>query len=350
MADRMLDMGFEPQIREIIQDHGMKQAGAGRQTIMFSATFAREMQNMALDFLDSSYLQINVGKVGATTSNVEQRFEDVGYGDKFDVLVNALNSVTNADGKMGRAIVFANQKAIADDIAWRLGTENMRAVAMHGNLSQAQRDRAIGDLKRGRASVLVATDVAARGLDLPGIDHVINYDLPSNSDDYVHRIGRTGRIGNKGVATSLVGQSEPALRDIVKDLQRQAKDDPEASPVPRWLIDKVGGGGGSRSPGGRGGYGGGGGGYGARRGGGGGYGGGGYRGGGGGYDSDGYGGGGGGRGYGGGGGYGAKKSYGGGGGYGGKGGGRGGGGGYGGSKDYGSGGRSGGYTSVDDRW
>merc|ERR1712050_23728 len=100
-----------------------------------------------------------------------------------------------------------------------------------------QRDRAIADLKNGRCSVLVATDVAARGLDLPGVDHVVNYELPQNSDDYVHRIGRTGRIGNKGIATSFVGSRETSLRDIVRGMSDQHAKDPNATPPPAWLED-----------------------------------------------------------------------------------------------------------------
>merc|ERR1719382_1461150 len=221
----------------------MRPAGRGRQTIMFSATFPREMQDMALDFLDTSYLQITVGRVGATTSNVEQRFEDVGWGDKFEALVKSINSVKTEEGRLAKTIIFANQKSVVDDIAWRLGNERVRAVCMHGNLSQSQRERALGELKGGRASVLVATDVAARGLDLPGVDHVINYDLPSNSDDYVHRIGRTGRIGNKGVATSFVTGWEPALKNIVKQIQStnaQKQEEGEAvAPIPRWVVEQA---------------------------------------------------------------------------------------------------------------
>jgi superfamily II DNA/RNA helicase len=237
-ADRMLDMGFEPAIRNITELYGMPESGEdGRQTIMFSATFAEDMQDMALDYLDPAHMQINVGKVGATASDVEQRFIDVrGFGvDKFTHLRESIEGVRDEDGQIARTIVFTNMKRTADDICYRLRGSGVSATPIHGDIEQRDRNQAIRDIKDGRTSVLVATDVAARGLDLPAIGHVINFDLPMNGDDYVHRIGRTGRIGNKGVATSLVGDGEASIRSIVNTLNEAHSNDPECEPAPDWL-------------------------------------------------------------------------------------------------------------------
>jgi len=240
-AHRMLDMGFEPQIRSIIEAHGMPPPGPtehDRQTMMFSATFPREMQELALDFLDPTYLWISVGRVGSATENVEQRFKDVsmvGIEGRFQTLLQSVNDVKPQTGQQAKTLVFANAKAVVDDVAWQLSDQRVRTTQIHGGLSQAARNRALSDFKNGRVSVLVATDVAARGLDLPGVDHVINYELPLNSEDYVHRIGRTGRIGNTGVATSMVTDFEPALKGIVSAIKGHDKKEGCDSNLPTWV-------------------------------------------------------------------------------------------------------------------
>jgi len=220
----------------------MPSAGDGentRQTMMFSATFPREMQDLAMDFMARNYLWIGVGRVGAASESVKQRFTDVRVcteEDRFQALLAALNEIKGSDGGNAKTIIFANQKTVVDDLGWQLSDARIRNAQIHGGLSQNQRDRALHALKSGRADVLVATDVAARGLDLPGVDHVINYELPTNVDSYVHRIGRTGRIGNTGVATSFVTSQEPALREIVESLQGNEGAD-ASSQLPSWLED-----------------------------------------------------------------------------------------------------------------
>eukprot|EP00438_Fugacium_kawagutii_P029072 Skav203070 [mRNA] locus=scaffold363:78252:86083:- [translate_table: standard] len=147
------------------------------------------------------------------------------------MLVDAVKEVeTTSDDKVAKTLVFANSKTTVDAITWRLSDAQIRSMQIHGGLTQAARDRALSDFRNGRVSVLVATDVAARGLDLPGIDHVVNYEMPLNAEDYTHRIGRTGRIGNTGLSTSLVGSWEPALRDILKSVR-----DMKSATIPEWL-------------------------------------------------------------------------------------------------------------------
>ncbi|KAJ3522008.1 hypothetical protein NM688_g8937 [Phlebia brevispora] len=189
-ADRMLDMGFEPQIRRIVQGEDMPGV-QDRQTLMFSATFPRDIQMLARDFM-KDYVFLSVGRVGSTSENITQKIEYVEDNDKRSVLLDILS----AQGHEGLTLVFVETKRMADMLSDFLFANHISATSIHGDRSQRERETALQTFRTGRTPVLVATAVAARGLDIPHVTHVINYDLPSDIDDYVHRIGRTGRAGN----------------------------------------------------------------------------------------------------------------------------------------------------------
>ena len=223
-ADRMLDMGFEPQIRRIVQGEDMPGV-QDRQTLMFSATFPRDIQMLARDFM-KDYVFLSVGRVGSTSENITQKIEYVEDSDKRSVLLDILS----ASPDQGLTLVFVETKRMADMLSDFLYTNRIPATSIHGDRSQREREAALQTFRTGRTPVLVATAVAARGLDIPNVTHVINYDLPSDIDDYVHRIGRTGRAGNTGIATAFFNRGN---RNIVRDLMellREANQD-----IPSWL-------------------------------------------------------------------------------------------------------------------
>eukprot|EP00033_Pygsuia_biforma_P000969 GCRY01001111.1.p1 GENE.GCRY01001111.1~~GCRY01001111.1.p1 ORF type:complete len:654 (-),score=106.84 GCRY01001111.1:1032-2993(-) len=222
-ADRMLDMGFEPQIRRIVQDDCMPTAGV-RQTLMFSATFPKEIQQLAHDFLDD-YVFLGIGRIGSTTDYITQRLIQVKDVDKRSHLLDFLGAVD------GLTLVFVETKKGADALEDFLYHEGIPAASIHGDKTQREREDALRRFRSSRATILVATDVAARGLDIPNVSHVINFDMPNDIDDYVHRIGRTGRAGRKGIATTFVSDKN---RNVAKDminLLTESKQD-----VPDWLM------------------------------------------------------------------------------------------------------------------
>ncbi|KAL4906527.1 P-loop containing nucleoside triphosphate hydrolase protein [Aspergillus multicolor] len=208
-ADRMLDMGFEPQIRRIVEGEDMPNVN-DRQTLMFSATFPRDIQMLARDFL-KDYVFLSVGRVGSTSENITQKVEYVEDHDKRSVLLDILHT----HGTTGLTLIFVETKRMADALSEFLINQRFPATAIHGDRTQRERERALEMFRSGRYPILVATAVAARGLDIPNVTHVINYDLPTDIDDYVHRIGRTGRAGNTGIATAFFNRGN---RGVVRDL------------------------------------------------------------------------------------------------------------------------------------
>lgn len=223
-ADRMLDMGFENQIRYIVEECDMPPANE-RQSLLFSATFPKEIQYLARDFLND-YIFLSVGKVGSTSENITQKILYVEEEDKEPTLLDILAS----EEEQGLTLIFVETKRMADILSDYLYSNNLPATSIHGDRTQREREKALELFKSGRAPILVATAVAARGLDIPNVTHVINFDLPGDIDDYVHRIGRTGRAGNTGVATAFFNRGNRNIsRDLV-DLLTEAKQE-----VPRFL-------------------------------------------------------------------------------------------------------------------
>lgn len=219
-ADRMLDMGFEPQISEVINGFDMTEI-ANRQTLLFSATFPSEVQNLARSFMKSAFTRIEVG-LQDPPALIEQHFEYVRDYDKFPALIDFLNAHDCP------TLVFAERKTSVDRIEDYLYEENYPVVAIHGDRDMDNRLAALDGFTSGRARIMVATDVAARGIDIPNVGHVINMDLPTDVDSYIHRIGRTGRAGRRGVATSFWNESnEPFLIALLAHLRKTQQPIPD---------------------------------------------------------------------------------------------------------------------------
>ena len=214
-ADRLLDMGFEQQILEILNT-----TPKPRQTLLFSATMPPEVEDLAGKYLVKP-VKVKVGTVSAPTANVSQSLEKVPNGNaKIDrlcrmVVEEKMESVAHGNAPP-MSIVFVERKAKADDVADMLNAEGVATASLHGGRTQGEREAALRDFTRGLCSVLVATDVAARGLDVKGVQHVINMDLPRSFEDYVHRIGRTGRNGMTGRATSFYTDSDAFIISQIK--------------------------------------------------------------------------------------------------------------------------------------
>ncbi|KAM8825387.1 putative ATP-dependent RNA helicase DDX5 isoform 2-T2 [Synchiropus picturatus] len=192
-ADRMLDMGFEPQIRKIVD-----QIRPDRQTLMWSATWPKEVQQLAEDFL-KEYVQINVGALQLSANhNILQIVDVCNDAEKENKLIRLLEEIMSE--KENKTIIFVETKRRCDDLTRRMRRDGWPAMGIHGDKSQQERDWVLHEFKFGKAPILIATDVASRGLDVEDVKFVINFDYPNNSEDYIHRIGRTARSQKTGTA------------------------------------------------------------------------------------------------------------------------------------------------------
>ncbi|ADN09050.1 DEAD/DEAH box helicase [Sulfurimonas autotrophica] len=216
-ADRMLDMGFINDIKKILNIIPNQ-----RQTLLFSATYSDAIKKLSNQFLNAPKL-IEVARANTSSEIVKQAVYHVDKTRKRELLTHLIN-----EGKWQQVLVFTRTKHGANRLSGQLESDGITAVAIHGNKSQNARTKALADFKKGDVRVLVATDIAARGIDIDQLPHVINYELPNVSEDYVHRIGRTGRAGNGGEAISLVCVDED---EFLQNIEKLIKKD-----IPKvWL-------------------------------------------------------------------------------------------------------------------
>ena len=228
-ADRMLDMGFIHDVRRVVAA-----VPVDRQTLLFSATMPQDIATLSKQILRNP-ARVEVTPVASTVDRIEQRVLMVEKADKTALLTEVLRNLG-----VERALVFTRTKHGADKVARALDRDRFTAEAIHGNKSQNARQRALENFRAGRTTVLVATDIAARGIDVDGVTHVINFDLPMEPEAYVHRIGRTGRAGRSGMAISFCDAEERAnLRDIERLISRSVQvvaGHPYESRVPAGVI------------------------------------------------------------------------------------------------------------------
>ncbi|KAI8973314.1 hypothetical protein BDF20DRAFT_945792 [Mycotypha africana] len=214
-ADRMLDMGFEAIIRNIILKNDMP---TDRQTLLYSATFPRAIRALARDFLKPDYLFLKVGRVGGTSSAITQNIMYVPEEDKREALRTLLNSQPPS-----RTLIFVETKRSADSLDQYLFDRGFPSTSIHGDRTQMEREDALLAFKRGKCPILVATAVAARGIDIRNVMHVVNYDMPQDMDEYIHRIGRTARVGKSGLATSFYNERSDLLAPELTKLLKECK-------------------------------------------------------------------------------------------------------------------------------
>jgi len=237
-ADRMLDMGFEPQIRKIVE-----QIRPERQTLMFSATWPTEVRSLANDF-QTSPVFLNVGSMELSANhNIEQHVDVLEEHEKSARLCELLEEIGNQPEN--KTLIFVQTKHKADTLCYEVRKMGKMALAIHGDKSQSERDRVMREFRTGRVPILLATDVASRGIDVTDIRFVINYDYPNGSEDYVHRIGRTGRCDMKGTSHTFFTWEDAAKAAGLIDVLKEAGQE-----VPEQLSSMVrrGGGKGGNSP------------------------------------------------------------------------------------------------------
>ena len=236
-TDRMFDMGFGVQLEEIISTLSEK-----RQTLMFSATFPKKIQKLAEKYMQKPQ-RISVESKETLSLNLVQETRQVKESQKYEMLVNELHE------RKGSVIVFVKTKSSAEKIANDLCKQNFDATAIHGDLRQSKRERVMGAFRKGRYRIMVATDVAARGIDVPHIEHVINYNLPQAPEDFIHRVGRTARAGAEGSALNLISGDERRQWSVIQRMldPTVAEEDKEFG----WKSDRKPGrkGGGGRNQG-----------------------------------------------------------------------------------------------------
>jgi ATP-dependent RNA helicase RhlE len=214
-ADQMLDLGFIHALKQIV-----RLLPAKRQTLFFSATMPKAIKELADKYL-SEPVQVSVAPSSTTVERVDQYVTFVQQNEKQALLTIMLRTGFSERGNMDRVLIFTRTKHGADRVVKLLGQSGIPANAIHGNKSQPQRERALAEFKGGKAKILVATDIAARGIDVSGVSHVINFELPNVSEQYVHRIGRTARAGAAGIAVAYCAPDERAYLKGIEKLTRQ---------------------------------------------------------------------------------------------------------------------------------
>jgi len=233
-ADQMLDLGFIHALRRIHQ-----LAPAERQTLFFSATMPKAIKELVGQYCNSP-VQVSVTPAATTAERIDQYLFMVQQDEKQSLLEMILSERHRVPGKFERVLIFTRTKHGADRVVKKLAQVGIPSNAIHGNKSQPQRQRALDEFKRAKTPILIATDVAARGIDIPGVSHVINYELPNVPEQYVHRIGRTARAGADGIAIAFCAEDE---RAYLKDIQRNTDATFERLPLPdnfRAVVEGVG--------------------------------------------------------------------------------------------------------------